>query len=250
MKRGLLLLLLMLLFAASPAVAREGDDGGIIADISHRNIAITTGFTGTTTTLFGALPQEGDVIVVVSGPESKVIVRRKERALGVWLNQDYATFSGVPGFYWVASSRPLADIVGADWLAANRIGTENQRFTIIDGTDFSNIQLFRDELVALRQERELYATAPADVTIMGGRLYRADVYLPADAPTGNYTVTTYLFRHGEMLDAQQTPLVLRKEGTMADLSDIAQQNSLVYALMAVALALLAGWSSAVLMRKG
>lgn len=244
------LLLFALLLGALPVRAQPADDGGIIADISHRNIAITTGFTGTTTTLFGALPQEGDVIVVVSGPESRVVVRRKERVLGIWLNRDYVTFGNVPGFYWVASSRPLADIVSADWLAANRIGTGNQRFTIVDATDFGSIRSFRDELVGLRQGHELYTIAPAPVTIMGGRLYRADVHLPADAPTGNYTVTTYLFRHGEMLDAQQTPLALRKEGTMADLSDIAQQDSLIYAMMAVALALLAGWSSAVLMRKG
>ncbi len=225
------------------------EEGGIIADVSHRNIAVTTGFNGATTTLFGALPQEGDVIVVVSGPTNKVVVRRKEHVLGVWLNRNSVTFSQVPGFYWVASSRPMQDIVSSEWLAARRLGTDNLRFTIADYTSFSAITDFRDQLVRLKQDGGLYTAEPASVTIMGGKLYRADVHIPADAPTGNYTLTTYLFRRGELLEEQQTPLMLRKEGAMDDLSDIAQNNSLVYALMAVALALLTGWSSAVLMRR-
>lgn len=240
--------LFVLLISTGSALAEEAS--GIIADVSHRNIAVTTGFNGATTTLFGALPQEGDVIVVVSGPESKVVVRRKERVLGVWLNRNSVTFSHVPGFYWVASSRPLSDIVSTEWLAARRLGTGHLRFTIADYTSFSAISEFREQLVHLRQSGGLYTVQPQTVTIMGGKLYRADVHIPADAPTGNYALTTYLFRRGELLEVQQTPLVLRKEGAMDEISDIAQNNSLVYAFLAVALALLTGWSSAVLMRRG
>lgn len=243
-----LALLAVLFCGASAALAQSEDD--IIADVSQRNIAVTTGFNGANTTLFGTLPQEGDVIVVVSGPESTVVVRRKERVLGMWLNRASVTFSHVPGFYWVASSRPLDEIVGEDWLARNRLGTSHLRFNIDDYDDFSTIHEFQQQLIALRQTSELYTDHTARVTIMGGKLYRADVYIPADAPTGNYTVTTYLFSRGQLLGAQQTPLALSKEGTMADLSDIAQNYSLIYAMMAVAMALLAGWSSAVLMRKG
>lgn len=242
-----LLVMLMLLGFVSYAIADE--DGGIVADISHRNIAVTTGFNGATTTLFGALPQEGDVIVVVTGPENRVVVRRKERVLGVWLNRNSVTFSHVPGFYWVASSRPVHEIVTSEWLAMHRLGVEHLRFTIADYTSFSTINEFRNQLVELKQRSSLYSSHPEQVSIMGGKLYRADVHIPADAPTGNYTLTTYLFRRGELVEAQQTPLSLRKEGAMDDLSDIAQNNSIIYALMAVALALLAGWSSAVLMRR-
>lgn len=238
---------LFLLLCALPAYAEE--DTGILADVSQRNIAVTSGFNGATTTLFGALPQEGDVIVVVSGPENTVVVRRKERVFGVWLNRSSATFNNVPGFYWMASSRPILDIVSAEWLASHRLGTDNLRFNIADATDFGSLQLFRHELVQLRQAHQLYTTVPEPVSIMGGRLYRADVHLPADAPTGNYLVTTYLFQRGQLVEAQQTPLALRKEGTMQDLSEISQNNRLAYAIMAVALALLAGWSSATLMRR-
>lgn len=246
MMRAALFLSLALVALAASALA---DDAGIIADVSQRNIAVTTGFNGAITTLFGALPEEGDVVVVVSGPESKVVVRRKEHVLGVWLNRTAVTFSHVPGFYWVASSRPVAEIVGPEWLAANRVGTGNLRFTIADYTKFDAIDEFREQLIQLRQQRLLYTVHPASVTIMGGKLYRADVHIPANAPTGNYTLTTYLFRRGVLLDAQQTPLALRKEGTMDELSDIAQNNSVFYGMLAVALALLTGWSSAVLMRR-
>lgn len=231
--------------AADPA----GDNQGIIADISHRNIAVTAGFTGATTTLFGALPQEGDVVVVVSGPPDTITVRRKERIGGVWINHSYMSFLAVPGYYWVGGSRPLADIAGAEWLTAQHAGLDNLRFSVADASDFTEIDLFRRQLVSLRQEDGVFLRSPGEVSVMGGKLYRADVTIPDNAPTGTYTATTYLFVKGQLVDIQKTPLLLRKEGAMAGLSGLSQQYSLLYALLAVTMALLSGWISSVLMRR-
>ena len=76
--------------------------------VSHL-IAVTAGFVGTKLLLFGAIDDEGEVAVVVRGPEGPMVVRRKERVAGIWINRAQARFAPVPLFYWVATSRPFAE---------------------------------------------------------------------------------------------------------------------------------------------
>mgnify|MGYP000981788918 CR=1 FL=1 len=247
-----LIVLLVLLAFAPPAIAQESpaltaDD--IIADVSDRRIAITVGFSGADTTLFGALPENGDVILTVTGPESVVRVRRKERTLGVWLNQGMVEYDKVPGFYWIAASRPLADIAPDSWLTAQHLGVDHLRFIIRNASNYLDLATFRKALIDLRIEEGLFLAEPALASVMGGRLYRADVHIPANAPTGDYTVTTYLLQAGELVGTQKTSLTLRKEGSMADVSVIAEDYAVVYAILALVLALLAGWSSATLLQR-
>lgn len=254
MKKQLILSLLFgcLLSSAAFAAGEEKlapQAPTIIADVSDRLIAVTTGYTGTSTTLFGALPENGDVILTVEGPRGNVVVRRKEKFLGLWLNRAEARFGSIPGFYWVASSRPLEQVTTPEWLVAHRIGADHQRFAIIDATDYRQTDAFFNAMVDLKVKGGLYPPGVATVSIMGGRLYRADVSLPDDAPTGEYTVTTYLMQHGEAVEVQTTQLTLQKEGAMARLSVASRQYAVLYGMFALLLALLSGWASAVLMRR-
>ena len=242
----LLTFLCILLLATMPHAQAED---GIIADVSSRTIAVTAGFNGAQTTFFGALPEAGDVVVVVEGPQSDMVVRRKERFLGVWLNRSEVYFRHVPRFYWVASSRPLADIAPETWLASHHVGTDRLRFTIKNATDYAHVPMFLSALTDLQKRDNLFAIKPIEVGVMGGKLYRADVYIPDDAPTGSYTATTYLLRGGAVLDTQKTTLTLIKQGNMGWLSLLAEQYAHFYAFLALFLALFTGWMSAILMRR-
>jgi hypothetical protein len=86
-----LLLLTAFLVATAPARAQD-----LVADLSSHLIAVTTGFSGTSLLLFGATQGEGDVVVVVRGPDKPETVRRKRRTLGIWVNRDTYAFAAVP----------------------------------------------------------------------------------------------------------------------------------------------------------
>ena len=43
-------------------------------------------------------------------PEKNIIVRRKDRVAGIWINTDAVEFSRVPSFYALASNRPVEEI--------------------------------------------------------------------------------------------------------------------------------------------
>ena len=66
-----------------------------------------------------------NIVVVVRGPDTALTVRRRDRVAGVWINHDAASLNGMPAYYYLASSRPLAQIAPPAMLARYGIGMAN-----------------------------------------------------------------------------------------------------------------------------
>lgn len=96
----------------------------LVADLSEGFVAIRTNFTGAKVTLFGATDGDGDVVIVVRGPDQDVTVRLKDRIAGMWINTESVTFSNVPSYYTVAANRPLEELADESVLRARQIGQE------------------------------------------------------------------------------------------------------------------------------
>lgn len=226
-----------LVLAATPAA--RGQE--LVADLSRHRVAISTGFTGSQVVLFGATGGEGDVALVVRGPDERVVVRRKDRIAGIWVNRAGMVFEGVPAYYAVASNRPLEAFMSPAVMARNQIGVEHLRLTAeADGLE-DEVATFRAALVRNKQRDGLFPVELGKVVFLGARLFRTDVYFPANVPTGNYTVKVFLIRDGQVVSAQTTPLFVSKIGMEAKISQFAHRNSFYYGLFAVVLALMAGW---------
>ena len=115
-------------------------------------------------------------------------------------------------------------------------------------TPRSDEDTFRRAL--LRKIRQgLYPERVGRVAFLGNRLFRTDVKFPANVPTGTYTVTAYMIRGGKVLSAQSTPLQVSKVGIGAQIFDFAHQQSVLYGLLAIALALFSGWLAGAIFRK-
>lgn len=241
-----ILLALILLLPAGRASAQE-----LVADLSNHLVAITAGFTGTEVLLFGAIEGEGDVVVSVTGPTQDVIVRRKDKLLGIWLNAQSIGFSGVPSFYAIASSRPLDEIANEAVRARLEIGTGNLRLPLAEGQSVTPADEtdFRTALIRRKQARGLYPPTVGQVGFVGRTLFRTRLFLPSNVPTGNYTVTVYLIREQEVVSAQTTPLLVSKAGFGADVYEFAYNHSAAYGAIAVIIAVMAGWLASLIFRK-
>ncbi len=231
-----LFMLALLALAATPARAQA-----LIADLSSHLIAITTGFTGTEVLLFGALEEAGDVVVIVRGPVSDAAVRRKDRIAGVWMNSGRLDFTDVPSYYAVAASRPLAEIGDPALLARHGIGLDFLRLASAEPASEAAAQPFRSALVRIKQRENLYSDAVGRVTFLGQRLFRTAVAFPANVPVGSYLVEVLLVREGEVVSAQTTPLIISKIGLGADIYDFAHNQAALHGVVAILLALVAGW---------
>jgi uncharacterized protein (TIGR02186 family) len=223
----------------------------LVADLSDHLIAITTGFTGTEVVLFGALDGPGGVAVVVRGPDQRVVVRRKGRIAGIWVNQASMAFHNVPSFYRVASNRPVQDFANEAALQRHNIGLGNLQLRPADPGDatVAEIAMFRQALIRAKQRTGTYSIDTGQVVFLGERLFRTNIFFPANVPTGVYTVSVFLFRDGEVVDAQTTPLVVSKIGLGAQISRFAQQNAAAYGMVAIVIAVTAGWLAGAIFRK-
>ncbi len=241
------LVVLALGVLALGALERPARAQALVADLTNHLIAITTGFTGTEVVLFGAIEGDGDVIVVVRGPENPVEVRRKERTAGIWLNRSDMTFADVPGFYSIAATRPIEQLARPEVLERNHIGVDHLGLEPIDPTD--EVDVFRQALIRNKQREGLFPTAAGTVTFVGSRLFRTTVTFPANVPTGSYQVSVFLMRNGQVQGAQTTPLLVSQLGLSADIVDFAYRRALLYGLIAVVVAVMAGWLGSVAFRR-
>lgn len=221
----------------------------IVADLSNHLIAITTGFTGTDVLVFGATDGEGDIAVIVRGPEREEIVRKKERMAGIWIHGASFRFRRVPSFYAVATNKPLEQLAPQQVLARHQIGLENLRLDAGGREADPNYKTFASSLVRLKQSELLFPTQTERVQFLGNQLFRASLHFPANVPVGTYQVEVFLLRNGEVAGAQTVPLVISKIGLGADIYMFAHRDAPIYGAIAILMALVAGSSAAFLFRK-
>lgn len=243
MRRVLAALLFLLLPGAATA------ETPLVADLSKHLVAITTGFSGTEVLLFGAIEDKGDVVVVVRGPARQEVVRRKARIGGIWINEASAEILA-PSFYRIAASRPLEQIAAPEVLQRHQIGTSHLHFEMQDLGDEAAAAEFHNALLRLKQRRDLYGDKVLPVSFLGNRLFRTEMRFPANVPIGTYSVEVYLLENGQVVSAQTTPLIISKIGVGADVYDFAHNQPAIYGIIAILVAISAGWLAATAFKKG
>ena len=108
---------------------------------------------------------------------------------------------------------------------------------------------YRDALVRNMQNAGLFNKRPAKISFLSNQLFRTDIHFPANTPTGTYTINVYLIRDGRIASVKTTPLVVSKTGVSAEVYDFAHRYSALYGIIAVIIAIGAGWIASVAFRK-
>lgn len=242
--------------------APELPQESVQADVSTRNVAVTSSFTGTEIVVFGAVDnsrQPGaesgyyDIVVVIEGTPSHVDVRRKSRVGGIWLNTRNASFDDVPSYYAIWSTRPLDEIASEATMIGYEIGFDHVRMTPAGGTEGtgSSTQLpaadlgeFRNALVRLKQQSGLYVKDEFGVAFIGRSLFRANIALPANVTVGPFDTRVYLFRNEKLLSQYNVRLNLEREGIERHVHDFAFTWPLIYGIGTVLIAMSAGLAAA------
>ena len=220
----------------------------LVADLSEDLIAITTRFTGTEVLLFGATNGIGDVIVVVRAPSSQVTVRQKGRVGGVWINKEGVIFNNVPGFYHLASSRSIDKLLPPTVLKKEQIGAENLSVVSATKADGLDISTYKKALIRNKKRSGLYNSQPGKITFLSNRLFKTSVDFPSSVPIGKYSAIVYLVHNGKIIDRTTTPLQVQNTGFEAKVYAFANNQPSYYGIVAVVIALFAGWLASVMFR--
>jgi len=241
------LALFLLLLLAPLRVAGAAEP--LVADLTSHLIGITTGFTGTNMVLFGATDGPGDIVVSVRGPERDLVVRRKSRVAGVWMNTSQATFPNTPSFYGLATSRPLEQIAPPSVRALHQFGLDNMRIGLKEKLPPEDAAEFRTALIRTQQREGLFTREAGKVNFLGDRLFRTNIAFPSNVPTGTYLVEVYLLRDGNVVSGQTIPLDISQVGVGAEVYEFATQQALLYGIIAVVAAAMAGWLASLPFRR-
>ncbi len=247
-----------LILLASTLLLPAAGQPVLVPDISKRQIEIAYSFTGADLLLFGAIlypdgrapTDRADIVVVLRGPSEAVTVRQKRKLAGlVWANAASAQFRSAPGFYAIASSRPLPELLDERTAAIYELGLDNLHLSPADGQTPDVQRTFERGFVGMRKRFELYAQGADRVEITSGALYRVQLTVPARVPVGTYTAETFLVSKGKVLAAATRDIEIRKSGFERFVAESALDWPLAYGITTILLSLLMGWGAAATFRR-
>jgi uncharacterized protein (TIGR02186 family) len=229
----------------------------LVPDISARQVQIRYSFTGAQLLLFGAIIYPGgraperpaDIVVVLRGPVQPILLREKQKIAGIWMNADSSRFRSAPGFYAVASSRPILELVNERTAAIYELGLQNLQLSPGGGALPEKERRFEAGLLDLRTRQKLYAEHPRGVEISDNVLYRATITIPSDVPVGTYTAETFLIDRGKVIAAATKDIQISKSGFERFVALAARRHEFLYGLVAVIMSLALGWAAAAVFRR-
>lgn len=242
MRKKLFFMLLLL----SPWTAFAQTSQAIVADLSDREIRIDSRFVGTNLMLFGNRNQAGQVIVVIRGPERNFTIRKKERTGGIWMNSDKVTFKRLPYYYTVLASSEIPS--DAALLKTLGIGQQPLFPTAIKNVSPALLEELKSALLKRQEGYHLYHHGER-IEFVEDSLFKAKIYFPDRILRGRYLAEIYLIDDDEVRGMETIPLQVYKGGTDYFLSDLATRHSAVYGVMAVLVALVAGWLASTIFDK-
>ncbi|MES2914081.1 MAG: TIGR02186 family protein [Pseudomonadota bacterium] len=244
--------LALILVLSLPAAAQEM----IVSGLSQNRVSITADFDGSEILIYGAVKRDApapdggplEVIVTVEGPSAPVAVRRKGRVAGIWVNNASVTIDSAPSFYAVATTGPLTHILSdVDNL---RYGITIERVIRAVGiaSEADRAGEFILALLRVRTEEGRYRILEGKVELSEDTLFRTDIVLPANLTEGEYKVRLFLLRDKRVVASQERLIGVRKEGLERFIFNLAQQQPLIYGLVSLVLAAVAGWGASAAFR--
>lgn len=239
------MVLALLVLLALPARAEQ-----LVAGLSQNRVAITANYDGSEIVVFAAVSRDAprpegrlDVIVTVQGPSAPVVVRRKARRLGIWVNVDAVQIDQAPAFYAIATTAPLREILTETDDLRYRISVPRAIRAVGVAHQAEDAPAFSEALIRLRRENGAYAIADGGVFLDRDTLIRADVRLPANLSEGLFRTRIFLLRDGAVVAHEETAIDVQKYGIERFLHTLAMDQPLIYGLLSLTMAILAGWGA-------
>jgi uncharacterized protein (TIGR02186 family) len=245
--------LVLALVLASPALSEET----FVTGLSTEEIALTANFSGSELFVFGAIRRDApidpavdplDIVITIKGPPNALTVRRKERRFGIWINTESVDVRDAPSFYAIATTGPLRDLLTETERLRFQIGMDHAVRKVSGHPTLDDTSSFTEAVVRLREKQELYEVLDGDVSLAEETLFQTSIAMPANIVEGIYKAEFFLVRDREVISSTTTDITVQKAGIERWIYNLSRQQPLIYGIMSVLVALLAGWLAAAAFR--
>lgn len=213
-------------------------------EVVPETVGIGTFFQGREVTVSAKVPQGVEAVVEILGGSVSERLMRKERWGPLWLNREEVEVKNAPSLYLAASTDPALLHNPSDFREwGYGAMAERIRFHGQAGDEIRRWLL--SEFIRLKETQGLYNVFPGQVAGSDTEdecpRVRTSFFLPSNVKPGRYEVRLLLTQHGELIGQTGTSVEVRLEGLPALLSSLAQNHPLLYGVLAVVLAMLAGF---------
>lgn len=242
--------LLLSFFTPSPCSA------DLTIKANHDHIKIDFFYHGDWVTISGASDQGVDIVIKIASPESHQIFKKKGKAAGLlWMNTGTLNFDNVPNLYFLHSTKKIEGILSPEERDENIIGYD----ALIRHAEITSVENKTDkerwfkEFIRFKEASKLYKVSSGEVKITEkGNVqgYYIKIPWPYQAPPGEYTVTVYAVKDRKIIDKAETKILVEQVGIVKALASMAKDNSVLYGIISIAVAIVAGFGVGMVFRKG
>ncbi|MBU0484499.1 MAG: TIGR02186 family protein [Proteobacteria bacterium] len=237
-----ILITISLVLTALISLPQTGSAAEISLNIAPTTVEITTFYNGSTIEVKGDVAADAEVLVLVSGSGEELHVKKKGKVGGLfWMNVGDMTFENVPRVYMIYTGKELADKLENKSMGLG--------FNALEGVveikpESEDNSFYFKEFVRLKESQGLYSKSGEAVTYgatsNGVRSFQATLTIPPQMKQDSYTVAAYAVKDNHVLANSTAKLELKMVSFPAQLSRLAFNHSLMYGIMAVIIAILAG----------
>jgi len=247
----LAVLLLLPLATARPAQA-------LTCKVNPNTVAINLSYHGATLTVTGENTAGDELVIRIGNAAGETHYKYMGKAGGFfWMKKGNVGFKNVPGVYLLYTSRDIEHLLDPAGQKANLIGYEAlkeaaEMETASDELN-GNEAKWKEEFIRFKEHQNLYAIHSGTITRQHGATsdtYQAEVAWPYQAAPGTYTVEAMAIRNGQVVDRAQSEFTVARTGVVEWLSNLAFNSPAAYGIMAVVVAIVAGFAVGMIFRKG
>jgi hypothetical protein len=238
-----ILLVLGVILILGVSCASGADNPGDMFTVRPETISIGSFFSGQLLTVAAAVPNGSEVALRLVGPPENLVVMKKSRVAGLWMNGEEISFRNLPTTYLLWTSQRTALPGDGDDAAAQLYRSELAGCLQDRTRDETSFLL--GELVKLKEADNLYQISQGDIRIRRmpeGSWDQVEAFLPVPAKIhpGDYRLDLITLKEGKKNLLHSTTIGVKLVGFPAVVADMATRSGLLYGVISVFIAMISG----------
>ena len=240
----------IILIILSFSVIKNSNAEEIYFDLSEDNIEIKTDFNGKEIIIFGLLKEDHEALLTIKGPLSKTKIQKKDRYLGIWINNKQIIYNKIPIIFFLSSSNNINDILPKSILINQDLSFE----TILNNKNFdqnfvfeNNQRNWNDNFVRIKKKQSFYKEF--QMKNIKNKLFQTSVFFPPTTIPGIYKVDIYYIKNKRIMSKDSKKIIIKKTGVGNNIFNFARENAAIYGIFVIIFSILSGLIAATLFRR-
>lgn len=255
MKRRLTTCMMLSLSAMAVLAIMAPGASALTAKANHDDIKIGITYNGSTVSVKGVSDPNVDLIMKITPEDGTEKLMRKDKVAGMWMNVEELTLDHVPDVYLLRSTKDPETILSAEQRNQYVIGYAalREKIDLKPAKPTDQRTKLLDDFIKYKEDGKLYGQSIGNVDMTpdeNGESYYTLFEWPYQAPPGQYQVDVYAVRDGQVVDTAQSQVVVKEDGAIKSLSEMAQNNGAVYGMAAIGVSVTAGFGVGMVFKGG